>query len=332
MIEYSPEEAISAAGPWTHRDIAANGARFHAVTAGDGPLVVLLHGFPMYWWTWRSLVPTLTDAGYRVAAIDLRGYGGSDHPPRGYDLFTLSKDVAAIIRSLGDPSAAVIGHGMGGMLGWTAAALEPESVNRLVAISAPHPVRMRESLLGDRAQLAAMSYIVGFQRPLIPERQLTRNDAERVDAFLRRWSGDPAWPDEEASAHFRAAFQVNATAHCALEYYRWAVRSIPRADGRRFKSDMTANLVSCPVLQIHGAQDRSVLPRSALGSNKFTAGPYAWRSMPNVGHFPHEEAVAATNGLIVDWLTSDPPWNDPPPAPDAQRELGTAHSADESDS
>ena len=110
-------------------------------------------------------------------------------------MFTLSKDVASIIRSLGDPDATVIGHGMGGLLGWTAAALQPESVNRLVAISAPHPVRMREAILGDRAQLAAMSYIFGFQRPLIPERQLTANNAERIETFLRRWSGDPAWPD-----------------------------------------------------------------------------------------------------------------------------------------
>ena len=75
MTDLSPEEAVAVAGPWTHRDIAANGARFHVVTAGDGPLVVLLHGFPMYWWTWRSLIPVLADAGYRVAAIDLRGYG-----------------------------------------------------------------------------------------------------------------------------------------------------------------------------------------------------------------------------------------------------------------
>ncbi len=314
MTDLSPEEAVAVAGPWTHRDIAANGARFHVVTAGDGPLVVLLHGFPMYWWTWRSLIPVLADAGYRVAAIDLRGYGGSDHPPRGYDMFTLSKDVASIIRSLGDPDATVIGHGMGGLLGWTAAALQPESVNRLVAISAPHPVRMREAILGDRAQLAAMSYIFGFQRPLIPERQLTAKNAERIETFLRRWSGDPAWPDPGSAAHFRAAFQVGATSHCSLEYYRWAFRSIPRADGRRFKADMIANPVGRPVLHIQGAIDRSVLPRSAMGSERFVVGPYAWRPIPNVGHFPQEEAPAQTHQLILDWLASDVPWNDPRPA------------------
>ncbi len=320
MPELTPEEAVGAVGPWTHRDVAANGARFHAVTAGEGPLVVLLHGFPAYWWTWRSCIPALAAAGYRVAAVDLRGYGGSDHPPRGYDLFTLSKDIASIIRSLGDPSATVVGHGVGGLLGWTAAALEPEAVNRLVAISAPHPVRLREAILSDRAQLAAMSYAIGFQRPIIPERQLTRNSAERVEDFLRRWSGDPAWPDEDAASHFRAAFQMGATAHCSLEYYRWAFRSIPRADGRRFRATMLAHPISAPVLQIHGAGDRSVLPRSAIGSQQFVTGPYAWRTLPDVGHFPHEEVPEQTHSLILDWLASDEPWNDDRSRP---RGLGT---------
>ena len=310
MPELTPEDAVAVTGPWTHRDIAANGARFHTVTAGDGPLVVLLHGFPMYWWTWREFIPVLANAGYRVAAVDLRGYAGSDHPPRGYDPFTLSKDIASIIRSLGDPSATVIGHGIGGQLGWSTAALQPESVNRLVAISAPHPVRMRDAILGDRAQLAAMSYALGYQRPILPERNLTKNNAEQVDEFLRRWSADPAWPDEEASAHFRAAFQVGATAHCALEYYRWAFRSLPRSDGRKFKADMLANHVHQPVLHIHGATDRAILPRSAKGSREYTTGPYAWRTLPQVGHFPHEESHAATHSLILDWLSSAEPWDD----------------------
>ncbi len=315
MSDLTPEGAVAVPGPWTHRDVAANGARFHVVTAGDGPLVVLLHGYPMYWWTWRSFIPVLARAGYRVAAVDLRGYGGSDHPPRGYDPFTLSKDIAAIIRSLGDPSATVIGHGIGGQLGWTTAALAPESVNRLVAISAPHPVRMREAILGDRAQLAAMSYVLGYQIPIFPERKLTKNNAEQIDAFLRQWSADPAWPHEEVSAHFRAAFQVGATAHCSLEYFRWAFRSIPRADGRRYKSDMLANPVTTPVLHLHGAADRMVLPRSAEGSQKYAIGPYAWRTLPQVGHFPHEESPGATHKLILDWLASPDPWNDERPGP-----------------
>ncbi len=125
-----PEEAIRAPGPWTHRDVAANGARFHVAECGDGPTVVLLHGFPMFWWTWRRQLVALAEAGYRAIAMDLRGYGGSDHPPEGYDPRTLSADVAGVIRSLGVTSATIVGHGWGGLAAWSTAVLEPEVVQR----------------------------------------------------------------------------------------------------------------------------------------------------------------------------------------------------------
>src|SRR5882757_9614171 len=119
------DDVVLAEGPWTHRQVSANGARFHVVEAGSGPLVLLLHGFPTFWWTWRRQLTVLADAGFRAVAMDLRGYGGSDKPPRGYDPFTLGGDVAGMIRSLGAPSATIVGHGWGGLLGWTVAALEP---------------------------------------------------------------------------------------------------------------------------------------------------------------------------------------------------------------
>ena len=84
-------------GPWEHRFVSANGARFHVAEVGQGPLVVLLHGFPQFWWAWRDQLTALSEAGYHVAAIDLRGYGASDKPPRGYDTFTLAADVASIL-------------------------------------------------------------------------------------------------------------------------------------------------------------------------------------------------------------------------------------------
>ena len=313
MPQYTPEEAIFATGPWTHRDVSANGSRFHAVTAGQGPLVLLLHGFPTFWWTWRYLIPDLAKSSYRVVAMDLRGYGGSDHTPRGYDPFTLARDVVGVIHSLGEPNAVVIGHGMGGMLAWSVAGLHPDAVNRVGIISSPHPVRMRESILGDRAQLQASSYIIGFQRPWIPERQLVANDAAKIEQYLREWSADPAWPDPEVAARYRAAFQAPNTKNCSIEYHRWLLRSIPRSDGRRFARDMTESLISAPVLQIQGASDRTILPRSAQGSRRFVSGAYAYRSLAGSGHFPHEEAPESVNTMILNWLASDPSWNDPDP-------------------
>ena len=113
-------------GPWRHRFVAANGARFHVAEAGEGPLVVLLHGFPQHWWCWRDQLTGLADAGYRVAAMDLRGYGASDKPPRGYDTPTLAADVAAVVRSLGEPAATIVGHDWGAFIAWAMPVLFPE--------------------------------------------------------------------------------------------------------------------------------------------------------------------------------------------------------------
>lgn len=311
-LPMEPAAAVAVAGPWRHRDVHANGMRFHVVEAGDGPLVLLVHGFPTYWWTWRQTIVALADAGYRAVAIDLRGYGGSDHPPRGYDAITLARDLAGIIRSLGEPGAVVVGHGTGGLIGWTTAALIPQVVHRLVAVSSPHPLRLRHALTHDRDQRAAMRYIFGFQRPLIPERQLTAHDAQRVDAFLHKWSGNNHWPSPDVSRHFRAAFRIPNTAHCALEFDRWALRSLPRPDGRRFANSLRRARVTAPVLQVHGAADTNILIGSALGSSEYVDAPYAWRAVDGVGHFPQEETPGAFNGTLLAWLESTPPWADEP--------------------
>jgi pimeloyl-ACP methyl ester carboxylesterase len=115
--------------------VAANGARFHVAVAGDGPLVLLLHGFPTFWWTWRHQLPALAEAGYRVAAMDLRGFGASDKPPRGYDPRTMAEDASGVIRSLGDRDAVVVGQGLGGLVAWTLSVVHPRQVRRLVAVS-----------------------------------------------------------------------------------------------------------------------------------------------------------------------------------------------------
>ena len=102
--------SIYLSGPWSHRSVSANGTRFHVAESGDGPLVLLLHGFPEFWWTWRRQLSSLAEAGFRVAAPDLRGYGASDKPPRGYDLITAASDAAGLVRSLGEANAVVVGH------------------------------------------------------------------------------------------------------------------------------------------------------------------------------------------------------------------------------
>ena len=124
-------------GPWTHRDVHANGIRLHAAEIGptdpDAPLVVFLHGFADLWWTWRHQLPDIAASGYVAAAMDLRGYGQSDKPPRGYDPQTLAADVAGVIGSLGHRSAVLVGHGVGGLAVGQAISRYPARAGVLVA-------------------------------------------------------------------------------------------------------------------------------------------------------------------------------------------------------
>jgi pimeloyl-ACP methyl ester carboxylesterase len=291
-------------GPWTHRDISANGVRLHAAEAGTGPLVLLLHGFPQFWWTWRAQLTALAAAGFRAVAIDLRGYGASDKPPRGYDLPSLSGDVAALVRALGEREAVVVGHDWGGLLAWTTAALHPRTVRRLVVVSAAHPRRLRAGI-ADGEQRRALRYALPFQLPRVPERMLTRVDDDPVAELLRNWAG-PEWQHTadfaEAVERYRSAARIPQAAYGAMEYYRWAGRSQLRPDGLRFARRMAAP-ITAPTLHLHGALDPYVLTATAQGSGRYVAGAYEWRELPGVGHFLPEEAPDDVSTAIVDFAS-----------------------------
>src|SRR5579875_765553 len=225
------EPAVQISGPWTHRSVSANGTRFHVAVSGDGPLVLLLHGFPEFWWTWRHQLAALSAAGYRAVAADLRGYGGSDKPPRGYDLITAAADAAGLIRALGEANAVVVGHDWGGLAAWTLAAYFPKSVRRLAVVSMAHPLQMRATLVSSPLRISRAlavaprhGYPLAFQLPLFPERQLVRDGAALVGSILSSWSA-PGWPDEETARTYRRAMRIPSVAHSALEYHRWFARS-----------------------------------------------------------------------------------------------------------
>ena len=298
FVPLDPDEVIHAPGPWTHRDIAANGARFHIVEAGSGPTVLLLHGFPAFWWTWRDLIVRLAAAGYRAIAMDLRGFGGSDHPPHGYDPITLAADATGVLRSLGVSDATVVGHGWGGIGAWTMAALEPELVPRIVPIGMPHPRALRANLR-HFGQWATLGYVLDFQPPLLPERILQHDQASRIEVYLRRWSAKPDWVDDQAQ-RYRSVFMNWPTAHTSVEPHRWMVRSFWRSDGLRFMADL-ADPIEADVLHVHGALDPMLLSASCQGSAAYVGGDYTFASM-QAGHFPQEEEPELLADLLLDWL------------------------------
>ena len=296
---------VYADGPWTHREVSANGARFHVAEVGDGPLALFLHGFPQFWWTWRNQLTAFAEAGYRAVAMDLRGVGGSDKPPRGYDPLTLTMDVTGVIRALGESNAVLIGHGWGAGLAWTAATMRPKAVRRLVIVGAAHPRQTRASLLTSPGQIAASKHIFAAQRPLQAERGLVKDHGAAVARMLEAWSG-PGWPEPEVSRRYQDAMLIPGVAHSTMEYYRWQLRSLMRPDGLRYHQRMRA-LTEVPTLHLHGALDTVVLDSTARGSGGQVNAPYRWRLLEGIGHFPQEEAPKLFTGEVLGWLRDEEP-------------------------
>lgn len=297
------ESSVLLDGEWTHRFVSANGTRFHVAELGSGPLVLFLHGFPEFWGAWRHQLAPVASAGFRAVAVDLRGYGASDKPPRGYDGYTLASDVTGLIRALGERKATLVGAGYGGLLAWTTAAFHHRSVHRMVVLSAAHPLRLRAAILGEpRRQLTAALPVLKFQLPRY-EHQLTRDDGALIGSFLREWGG-PAWTRTDDFAEYericRTAIQIPHTAFCALEAFRWGFRSVLRLHGHRYRKQMRIPIVT-PTLHLHGAQDRVLAVGTAVGSGRYVVAQYEWRLLDGVGHFPHREAPDLVAGEIIRW-------------------------------
>lgn len=287
--------SVRYAGPWTHRDVHANGIRFHVVEAAperaDAPLVLLLHGFADFWWSWRHQLTALAELGYRPVAVDLRGYGDTDKPPRGYDGWTLAGDIAGLIRALGHTEATLAGHADGGLVCWTTAVLHPRLVRSIALVASPHPAALKSAVLRDRGQRAVwLPPFLRYQLPRYPEALLTRSGGAEVERLLRARAGAAfvASPEfAETAERMRAAIRIPGAAHCALEYQRWAFRSQWRPDGRRFMATMREP-VRIPVLALRGEADPYVLgPTCHRG--RALAPDRRLVPVPGAGHYAHQE-------------------------------------------
>jgi len=286
--------------PWEHDHAIVDGVRLHYVAAGppDGDLVVCLHGFPAYWYTWHEAIPALADAGYRVLAPDMRGYNRSAKPRdvAAYRTDELVGDVAGLIEGAGRGSAHVLGHDWGGLVAWHLAARRPDVVARLGVLNAPHPSAYERELRSNPRQLLRSWYVLVAQVPWLPAVLLSRDDAALVGRLFERAGvdGDAFSPAEVAQ--YRAAFARPGVAGASLNYYRAAFRETFRRLPRGGVGDLH---IEVPTLVVWGEQDPA-LSVSLLEDLERWVADLTVERLPDAGHWVlAEEPETVINSLLA---------------------------------
>lgn len=271
-------------GAVEHR-FARNGeTKIHVATAGEGRLVLFLHGFPDHWLTWHAVMAPFLGS-HRMAAMDLRGFNMSDQPLEigAYDLATLVDDVAAAIEVCGAKSAVIVGHDWGGWLAWQVAMTRPELVDGLAIVNMPHPWAIARELAINPKQEAASAYVRGFQQP--------GSEGAVPLERLGQWITDPAfrYRHDEAFAKTKLGAPLN--------YYRAHFPAPP------YKAlDVPPPPVTAPTLIIHGLSDTYALPEGLNGVWDWIDAPATIHTWPGVGHFVQQEQPARLVAALSDFF------------------------------
>ena len=281
---------LSAASPdfdKTVKDHYANndGVKIHYVTVGDtGPLIVMVHGWPDYWYTWRNQMEALAPH-YRIAALDLRGFNLSDKPKgvENYAMKFLVGDVAAVIKDAGASSAIVIGHDWGGMISWSLAMARPEVVDKLIILNLPHPRGLTRELVHNPEQAKNSQYARINQMP--------GSESKLTAEGLAAWVRDPIARAKYVEAFRKSDFEA------MMNYYR---ANYPREPYREDPSPVVK--VKCSVLQIHGLADTYLLAAGLNNTWEYLEKDWTLVTVPGAGHFVQQDASDLVTRSIVAWL------------------------------
>jgi len=274
------------------RDLDVNGVRLHCMVEGEGPLVLLLHGFPETSRAWRKQMPALTKR-FRVVAPDLRGFGASDKPKgiAAYRTSVVAEDIVALIHAFGAERAHIVGHDWGGAVAWTLATLHPEAVDRLVALNCPHPAVMQRALRSNWTQIRKSWYIFAFQLPWLPEWSFRRDGARALKDSLRRTAMRPdTFSDVDLDAYARA-FSAPGAATAAINYYRAAARS-----------RVARGKIKAPTLVIWGENDFALGIELTRGMDDLFESQLRIEFVPDAGHWVMEERPEVVNRLLLEFL------------------------------
>jgi pimeloyl-ACP methyl ester carboxylesterase len=281
-----------------HERVQADGVELHVACAGAGPPVILLHGFPENWTSWRWQIEPLVTAGFSVIAADLRGYGGSDRP-RGlaaYHLRHLVEDVACLVRWSGEPRAHIMGHDWGGIVAWTFAGVHPELTDKLIILNAPHlDIFLRH--VRRPPQMLRSWYVLLFRVPALPEWLLSRNDFSAVRHMFRALPARKEAFSESTIAGYVGALAAPGALTAALNYYRALLAGDALAFGRRAR-------VAAETLVIWGERDPA-LGLELLQGVTDVAPRACIHRIPDAGHWVQNEAPDEVNRATIEFLSRE---------------------------
>jgi epoxide hydrolase 4 len=262
----------------------SNGVKIHYVSIGSGPLIVMVHGFPDFWYTWRNQMVALAPH-YQVMALDLRGYNLSDKPKGGenYRMKYLVGDVQAVIKHVGRDKAIIVGHDWGGAISWQFAMHLPTLTERLIILDLPHPRGMGRELAHNPQQQKNSQYARDFQQEGAHERV--------TPELLSRWVKDPVARERYVEAFRRSDIEA------MLQYYK---QNYPRPPYQEDTSPIIK--VQAPVLQIHGLKDQYLLPSALNNTWEWIENDWTLLMIPNAEHFVQHDAADLVTRTILSWL------------------------------
>ncbi|WP_121742904.1 alpha/beta fold hydrolase [Natronorubrum halophilum] len=275
-----------------------NGVELHVVAAGErsDPLVVLLHGFPEFWYGWRRQIEPLVDAGYRVLVPDQRGYNLSEKPSgvRPYRTSECSQDIVELIASEGRDSARVVGHDWGGAVAWDLALRRPEAVDRLAIVNAPHPVVYRHHLLSNPEQLRRSWYAFCYQLPWLPELACRAGNFALLERALRETAAPGTFTDA-AFDRYRRAWRRDGALTAMLNWYRAAGRYPPSLPRER---------IDAPTLIVWGTDDFALTTELAIDADQYCENSRL-ELLPETSHWVQHERPERLTELLLEAFESD---------------------------
>lgn len=280
-----------------HKFTDVNGIRLHYVEQGKGELVILLHGWPEFWYCWRKQIPELAKH-FHVVAPDLRGFNESDKPANvsAYKIETVTKDIVELIEKTGHKKATVIAHDWGGSVGYELGMNYPEKLNKLIILNSPHPSVMKKHLMTNPKQRKRSSYMFFFQIPLLPELFMKLTLQKTFTKSFRGWAYNKEQFPDEVIAEYVKAFRKKGAIRGGLNWYRAAFRSWKKENKKEKKP------VSVPTLIIWGENDKALGKELIYDMDKYFSAPFEVKYISKCSHWVQNEYPELVNKYILEFL------------------------------